>query len=84
MAWLARLDAKASHWSRPVRWSYLSLKWYLVGSGALCLIWLGVENIRDRTVGIGLAFLVYLAYHIPGAVKRARAWLRHLTDAPLA
>lgn len=37
MPWLARLDARASHWPAPVRWSYLGLKWYLIvlGGGLL-------------------------------------------------
>lgn len=34
MAWLARLDARATRWPLPLRWGYLSLKWYLIVLGA--------------------------------------------------
>lgn len=37
MPWMARLDARAQQWSRPVYWSYLSVKWYLIATGAIAL-----------------------------------------------
>lgn len=42
MAWLARWDARAETWPRPVRWLYLGVKWYLVAAGAIVLtvVWL--------------------------------------------
>ena len=38
MAWLARLDARARLWPRPLRWCYVGLKWYLVLVGGLALL----------------------------------------------
>jgi hypothetical protein len=37
MAWLAKLDARAARWPTPARWTYLGVKWYLVGLGGLAL-----------------------------------------------
>ena len=37
MAWLARLDARAQAWPRPLRWCYVGLKWYLVIMGGFAL-----------------------------------------------
>lgn len=38
MAWMARLDARAARWPRPLRWPYRALKWTLVLLGAYLLI----------------------------------------------
>lgn len=38
MAWLARLDARAQSWPRPIRYSYVALKWYLVIMGGFALL----------------------------------------------
>ena len=44
MAWLARLDARASRWPSPVFWGYTALKWYLVVLGAWVLIYVWRQN----------------------------------------
>lgn len=62
MAWLAKLDTRAARWPRPVRWSYLSLKWYLIIGGAIGLCGLAVEEIRERRVGLGTGMVVALVF----------------------
>lgn len=44
MPWLAKLDARAARWSRPVRYPYLALKWLLVALGAYCLVGVYVQK----------------------------------------
>jgi hypothetical protein len=70
VAWLAALDRRTARWSRLSRWSYLFFKWNLVAIGAFLLVMLGVEQLREKRLGIGVAFLVYLTYHGIDAVIR--------------
>lgn len=44
MSWLARLDARAANTARPIRWSYVGLKWFLVVMGALGLMFNFIEK----------------------------------------
>jgi len=75
MAWLAHLDAKAAHWSRPTRRLYAFCKWNLVAMGAVMLVGLGFQNISDKQPGLGLAFLTYLAYAAFSHIPTAREYL---------
>jgi hypothetical protein len=38
MAWLAKMDAKATCWPAPAHWGYVAFKWFLVILGGLGLI----------------------------------------------
>lgn len=44
MAWLARMDARASHWPRVLFWGYLFVKWYLIGAVGLSLLYAWTQN----------------------------------------
>ncbi len=44
MAWLAKLDARARQWPRPVFWGYTALKWYLVAVGAWMFLYAWSQN----------------------------------------
>jgi hypothetical protein len=50
LAWLAKLDARASKWPKPLSWSYFALKWYLVFVGAYALLFAFSQN--DITQGL--------------------------------
>lgn len=45
MAWLARLDARAAKWPKPVHWSYIGLKWYLASVGGIALLRVYLDRI---------------------------------------
>ena len=38
MAWLERLDARASKWPAPAQWLYTAIKAYLIIGGAIILV----------------------------------------------
>lgn len=46
LAWLARLDARARQWPRPVLWGYTFLKWSLVALGAAGMVNWYLEKLR--------------------------------------
>ena len=37
MAWLARLDARATYWPDVAQWGYTAVKAYLIVAGAIIL-----------------------------------------------
>jgi len=65
--WMRRseraMKAGTSRWSPFARDSFKTGKIMLIGTGAWVLIGMGIQNLKDGTVGLGLAFLVYLMYH---------------------
>jgi hypothetical protein len=77
MAWLSKLDARARHWPKPLHWSYLALKWYLVIGGAVILTMQGVTELGERRVGIGTGFLTLIAFT---AISHAPEYWRRLTS----
>ena len=61
MAWLATLDTKATRWPWPLRWSFLTLKWFLILVGAGLAIGLAIEEVRESRVGLGTGLFVATA-----------------------
>ena len=60
MAWLARLDARADTWSRPIRWPYRGLKYLLVTLGVYLAIGSAYLEVTDGRLGIGLGICTVL------------------------
>lgn len=53
--------------SHPIgRYTWPCVKWPLAAMGAYVLIGMGIESLRRREVGIGVAFLVWLVYTAVG------------------
>ena len=77
MAWLARIDARATHWPRPFRWSYRALRWYLILSGLYLLTALGIQEISEQRVGLGTGFLTMIVF---SAIHATLARCRPRTD----
>lgn len=53
MSWIARLDTRAKSWPAAGRWSYVAVKWGLVGVGAFAAIALAAQELREGRVGLG-------------------------------
>lgn len=73
MAWLARLDARARSWPRPLWWGYTALKWYLVAAGLF--LWLALWWQRHPLLAVMQAgFVGYVLFHegIPRLRRRQR------------
>lgn len=62
MAWLARLDARAARLPRPLHWSYLALKWYLVILGLVISVGLCRQELSEKRVGLGSGICVTLLF----------------------
>jgi hypothetical protein len=60
MAWLARLDARAAKWPRPLRWPYVTLKWFLAAMGLYMLIGMAFQERAEGRLGIGLGFVTMI------------------------
>jgi hypothetical protein len=46
MAWLAKLDARAEKWPRPLQWAYTAVKAILIVLGAGVLVNWYIEKVR--------------------------------------
>jgi hypothetical protein len=50
VAWLAKLDARASKWPKPAHWAYLAVKWYLAAVGAFALLYAFSQNLVTQSL----------------------------------
>ena len=71
MAWLARLDARAARWPRPVRWPYLSLKYLLITLGVYLAIGSAYMEFTEGRLGIGLGICTTMFLAAIGGVLDA-------------
>jgi hypothetical protein len=58
------------------RYTWPAVKWPLAALGAYALVVMGIQSLRNREVGIGVAFLVFLTYEGVSRLPRVYHWIR--------